>query len=171
MSIQQVEHPLPSPAVEEPTVLTEPTRKSLATAFGCPRNSLQNRFVYVVVSPRARGLSIGVNLNPDKYCNFDCVYCEVNRQEPARSRQLDANAMAEELRRTIEMVQSGRLRELDSYASVPQELLWLRHVALSGDAFRRSGRSRHGVQVIQGPWPHGSPLPFGVQGVPDLEDL
>ena len=30
-------------------------------------------FVYPVISRRSRGLSIGVNLNPDKVCNFDCV--------------------------------------------------------------------------------------------------
>ena len=34
----------------------------------------QNRYVYAVVSRRARGLSIGVNLNPDKVCNFDRPY-------------------------------------------------------------------------------------------------
>ncbi len=38
-----------------------------------------NRYVYAVVSRRARGLSIGVNLNPDKVCNFDCPYCQVDR--------------------------------------------------------------------------------------------
>ena len=52
----------------------------VATAFGCPRNFLDNRFVYTVVSARARGLSIGINMNPDRFCNFDCVYCEVNRE-------------------------------------------------------------------------------------------
>jgi len=30
-----------------------------------------NKFVYPVLSRRSRGLSIGVNLNPDKICNFD----------------------------------------------------------------------------------------------------
>ena len=39
----------------------------------------QNRYVYAVVSRRARGLSIGINLNPDKVCNFDCPYCQVDR--------------------------------------------------------------------------------------------
>ena len=34
-----------------------------------------NRYVYAVVSRRARGLSIGGNMNPDKRCNFDCVHC------------------------------------------------------------------------------------------------
>ena len=68
-----------------------------ATAFGCPRNFLDNRFVYTVVSPRARGLSIGINMNPDRFCNFDCVYCEVDRKLPATERDLDVGVMAEEL--------------------------------------------------------------------------
>src|SRR6478752_2462194 len=33
-----------------------------------------NRFVYPVLSRRSGGISIGVNLNPDKICNFDCIY-------------------------------------------------------------------------------------------------
>jgi wyosine [tRNA(Phe)-imidazoG37] synthetase (radical SAM superfamily) len=103
------------------------------TAFGYPRNFLGNRFVYVVVSPRARGLSIGVNLNPDKYCNFDCVYCEVNRSVPAQDKQLDVDAMAAELIETLKFAQEGRLRDTDLYHNVPDELLKLRHVALSGD--------------------------------------
>ncbi len=72
------------------TIVSERVEKSgvvpAATAFGCPRNFLDNRFVYTVVSPRARGLSIGINMNPDRFCNFDCVYCEVNRKLPAAER-------------------------------------------------------------------------------------
>ena len=41
------------------------------------RQLLQNRYVYAVVSRRAKGLSIGINLNVDKICNFDCPYCQV----------------------------------------------------------------------------------------------
>lgn len=103
------------------------------TAFGCPRDFLDNRFVYVVVSARARGLSIGVNMNPDKRCDFDCVYCEVNRTVPARESQLDVDAMAAELKKTIAFVREGRLRERPWYRAMPDELLQLRHVALSGD--------------------------------------
>jgi len=103
------------------------------TAFGCPRDFLDNRFVYLVVSPRARGLSVGVNLNPDKRCNFDCVYCEVNRALPPREQQLDVEVMAVELRKTIAYVRTGRLRERPHYRPLPDELLQMRHVALSGD--------------------------------------
>jgi len=103
------------------------------TAFGCPRDFLDNRFVYVVISPRARGLSVGVNMNPDKRCNFDCAYCEVNRGSPATESRLDVDAMAEELTETLRLVRSGGLRERPCYRNLPVDLMQLRHVALSGD--------------------------------------
>ena len=106
---------------------------SPATAFGCPRDFLENRFVYLTVSPRARGLSVGVNFNPDKHCNFDCVYCEVDRLIPASRQALDVEAMSAELQRTLAFVQSGGLKTLPGYRALPAELLRLRHVALSGD--------------------------------------
>src|SRR5947208_956480 len=46
------------------------------------RSWRENRYVYPVISRRSKGLSIGVNLNPDKVCNFDCVYCCVDRTTP-----------------------------------------------------------------------------------------
>ena len=103
------------------------------TAFGHPMDFLGHRFVYVVVSPRARGLSIGVNMNPDKKCNFDCIYCEVNRQAAARENRLDVKVMVAELEKTLALIQAGRLRERPWYCTLPEELLQLRHVTLSGD--------------------------------------
>ncbi len=103
------------------------------SAFGCPRDCLDNRFVYAVISPRARGLSVGVNMNPDQRCNFDCVYCEVNRNGPARDSQLDVAVMITELERTLTLVHSGGLSGRPRYQRMPPELLTLRQVALSGD--------------------------------------
>ena len=103
------------------------------TAFGSPREFLNNRFVYAVISPRARGLSIGLNMNPDKKCNFDCLYCEVHRNTPSNETRLDVDVMAEELKRTLSFVLAGRMRELPWYRLVPDQLLQLRHVTLSGD--------------------------------------
>lgn len=41
--------------------------------------------MYAVRSRRSKGVSIGVNLDPQKTCNFDCVYCEVvDRKAMAR---------------------------------------------------------------------------------------
>jgi wyosine [tRNA(Phe)-imidazoG37] synthetase (radical SAM superfamily) len=103
------------------------------TAFGCPRDFLENRFIYAVISPRARGLSVGVNMNPDKLCNFNCVYCEVDRREPSGETRLDVEVMISELERTLEEARDGRIRERLHYQTLPEELLQLRHVALSGD--------------------------------------
>jgi wyosine [tRNA(Phe)-imidazoG37] synthetase (radical SAM superfamily) len=72
-------------------------------------------------------------MNPDKRCNFDCAYCEVNRSEPSREPRLDVPAMVTELERTLESVGSDNLRERLRYRNVPPELLELRHVTLSGD--------------------------------------
>jgi wyosine [tRNA(Phe)-imidazoG37] synthetase (radical SAM superfamily) len=128
---------------EKTTALAEPAekRKKLPdrhsgcqeTAFGSPRDFLDNRFVYAVVSARARGLSVGINMCPDKHCNFQCVYCEVHRNGEPRPGPLDVDAMAAELKRTLVFVRGGRLRERPWYRTLPDELLQLRHVALSGD--------------------------------------
>jgi wyosine [tRNA(Phe)-imidazoG37] synthetase (radical SAM superfamily) len=103
------------------------------TPYGSPRDFLTNRFVYLAVSPRARGLSVGVNMNPDKKCNFDCVYCEVQRAEPARESILDVDVMATELKQTLSLVLAGKLHDRPWCRFVPDELLQLRHVTLSGD--------------------------------------
>jgi wyosine [tRNA(Phe)-imidazoG37] synthetase (radical SAM superfamily) len=123
LSLPEAERKKRSPARSE---------SSPATAFGSPRDFLDNLFVYAVVSARARGLSIGVNLSPDKVCNYDCVYCEVHRNGHA-PRELDVDMMAAELKKTLSFVRAGRLRERPWYHSLPDELLQLRHVALSGD--------------------------------------
>lgn len=103
------------------------------SAFGYPRDFLGNRFVYVVISSRARGLSIGINVNPDKECNFECPYCEVNRAVPPQELRLDVAAMAGELEKTLALVQENGLARLPAFQSAPPQLLQLRHVALSGD--------------------------------------
>ncbi|MEI6779872.1 MAG: radical SAM protein [Verrucomicrobiota bacterium] len=103
------------------------------TAFGSPRDFLDNRYVYAVVSARARGLSVGVNMCPDKNCNFECVYCEAHRNGEPREERLEVEAMAAELKKTLIFVRGGRLRERPWYRTLPDELLQLRHVALSGD--------------------------------------
>ena len=106
---------------------------SRETAFDRPRDLLGHRFVYAVISSRARGLSLGVNINPDKKCNFDCSYCEVDRRVPSKESKLDVDVMATELRKTISFIQSGKLAQLPAYHALPSELLQLRQVALSGD--------------------------------------
>jgi wyosine [tRNA(Phe)-imidazoG37] synthetase (radical SAM superfamily) len=116
------------PADESKIALIKPVN-----AFAYPRDFLKNRFVYFTISPRARGLSIGVNLNPDRKCNFDCVYCEVDRTAPMPDADIDCDVAAWELEEMLRLVQTGSLRLLRPYQALPQQLLQLRHVALSGD--------------------------------------
>ena len=41
------------------------------------RDSAGMRYVYPVLSRRAGGVSIGINLNPNNACNWRCIYCQV----------------------------------------------------------------------------------------------
>jgi wyosine [tRNA(Phe)-imidazoG37] synthetase (radical SAM superfamily) len=107
--------------------------KTSGSAFGSPREFLGNRFVYAVISSRAHGLSIGVNMNPDKLCNFDCEYCEVNRRSSAKEKFLDLEVMADELQQTLGLAFGNELQNFSFYRNMPEDLLKLRHVALSGD--------------------------------------
>ena len=102
-------------------------------AFGYPRDFLGNKFVYFVISPRAHGLSIGLNLNPFVSCNLNCLYCEVDRTQVPVDSELDIHRMIVELGETLELAQGGWLRQWPRYAKLPAELLEVRHVALSGD--------------------------------------
>src|SRR6266446_6123600 len=110
-----------------------PRRAKTAIKFGPPRAFLGNRFVYALISQRARGLSIGVNMNPDKFCNFDCAYCEVNRDIPPGDRTVDLAVLAAELESLLLLVCRAKLRELPYFRTVPEELMVLKEVALSGD--------------------------------------
>jgi wyosine [tRNA(Phe)-imidazoG37] synthetase (radical SAM superfamily) len=102
-------------------------------SFGEPRNFLNNRFIYLVVSQRARGLSIGVNLSPSQLCNFRCVYCEVQRSQSVRDDRVNTKALSSELKTVLDLVQDNKLHEMPCYRTVPEELLQLRNVALSGN--------------------------------------
>lgn len=92
-----------------------------------------NRFVYPVVSRRSKGISIGVNLNPDKICNFDCIYCQVDRTTTAETRFVEMESLLRELDQVLGMVQSGAIFESDRFRSTPHALRRLNDIAFSGD--------------------------------------
>lgn len=104
-----------------------------AAPFEQPRDFLANRFVYLTISPRARGLSIGVNLNPNGECNFNCVYCEADRERLEGDQEIDCDVAAVELEEALGLVNRGELNQYPPYKDLPKELLRLRHVALSGN--------------------------------------
>jgi wyosine [tRNA(Phe)-imidazoG37] synthetase (radical SAM superfamily) len=88
------------------------------------------KYVYPVLSRRSHGISIGINVNPDKVCNFDCIYCQVDRTTTAAVTKFDL-AVAEEELRGILPVDFSQHAPFDS---VPKDKLRINDVALSGDA-------------------------------------
>lgn len=92
------------------------------------------KYVYPVLSRRSHGISIGLNVNPDKACNFDCIYCQVDRATESAVKKFDLAVAEQELREMLDMVRSGEIAQHSPFNSVPGELLRLNDIALSGDA-------------------------------------
>ncbi len=101
----------------------------------------ENRYVYAVVSRRSRGVSIGLNLNPDKACNFDCIYCQVNRNLPASVRRVDLEMLERELETILQAEKDGSLYENHPFNVLSPAERGVRDIAFSGDGepttFRR----------------------------------
>lgn len=107
---------------------------NMATVPASMPARLPHRLVQAVVSPRARGLSVRLNLNPDGRCNLQCAYCEVDRGSLAGNpSQPDIPAMMTELAATLEAIEAGEGGMLSGCEGAPPEYLRLGHVALSGN--------------------------------------
>ncbi|MGA8148640.1 MAG: radical SAM protein [Gallionellaceae bacterium] len=93
------------------------------------RDSAGLRYVYPVVSRRAGGVSIGINLNINNACNWRCIYCQVPNLIRGAPPPVDLVLLEQELR--------GFLRELlhgDFMQSrVPQDMRRINDIALSGN--------------------------------------
>ncbi|GLH72208.1 radical SAM protein [Geothrix limicola] len=90
-------------------------------------------YCYPVISRRSHGLSLGVNLNPDKVCNFDCVYCEVDRLTPPKRKDLDLEALERELGLLMDLATSGEIYDIPPFDSARPEHRRLNDIAFSGD--------------------------------------
>lgn len=109
-----------------------------------------NKYVYPVVSRRSKGLSIGVNLNPDTVCNFDCPYCQVDRITPPRVRSVDLEFLAEELDALLALVTSGHLWETPPFDTTAESLRRVNDVAFAGDGEPTSFKGFHEALLIAG---------------------
>jgi wyosine [tRNA(Phe)-imidazoG37] synthetase (radical SAM superfamily) len=74
-----------------------------------------------------------VNLNPDKVCNFDCIYCQVDRRSEAETQFVELDQVLVELEQVVDLVVSGQLFEDEKFRSVPPDLRRLNDIAFSGD--------------------------------------
>ena len=104
-----------------------------------------NRYVYPVISRRAGGLSIGINLNPDKACNFDCIYCQVDRAVESEIRFVGLDQLLEELDHMLPWAASGRIYEHPLFRDVPPEWRRWNDIAFSGDGEPTTYRNFDGI--------------------------
>lgn len=93
------------------------------------RDAAGLRYVYPVVSRRAGGVSVGINLNPNNACNWRCVYCQVPNLQRGSAPEIDLPQLTREL--------DGFLRELTEgdylQQHVEPEMRRVVDVALSGN--------------------------------------
>lgn len=71
------------------------------------RASAGLRYVYPVVSRRAGGVSVGVNLNPNNACNWACLYCQVEGLTRGGPPPLDLDLLESELSGFLEAAIHG----------------------------------------------------------------
>ncbi|MCC6575253.1 MAG: radical SAM protein [Planctomycetes bacterium] len=119
----------------------------------------QLRFAYPVVSRRSKGLSLGINVNPDKVCNFHCPYCQVDRATPARDLHVDFDGLVAEVDELVGLAASGELWKHPRFASTPVALRRINDIAIAGDGepttYERLGEVIAGAHEIK--LKHGLP--------------
>lgn len=93
-------------------------------------------YVYPVVSRRAGGVSIGINLNPNNACNWACVYCQVPDLQRGGPPPIDLAQLDRELRTLLDDVMNGDFMQ----RQVPPEARRLCDLAFSGNGEPTSAR-------------------------------
>ena len=93
------------------------------------RDSAGLRYVYPVVSRRAGGVSVGVNLNVNNACNWACVYCQVEGLVRGGPPPLDLDLLEAELSGFLEEALHGDFMARE----VPAGARRLMDVAFSGN--------------------------------------
>ncbi|MCX8016944.1 MAG: radical SAM protein [Rhodocyclaceae bacterium] len=86
-------------------------------------------YVYPVVSRRAGGVSVGINLNPNHACNWRCIYCQVPDLKRGGPPPIDLAQLAAELRQMLAQLFRGDYLERHA----PPEARRVVDVAFSGD--------------------------------------
>jgi len=97
------------------------------------RRWADNLYVYAVVSRRSHGVSVGINLNPGKECNFDCIYCQVDRAAPPLVRKVDLARVEQELDAVLRAEADGSLYGAPPFSALGPEARGVRDIAFSGD--------------------------------------
>lgn len=100
------------------------------------RDSAGMTYVYPVVSRRAGGVSVGINLNPNNACNWACVYCQVPNLTRGTAPDIDLAQLEAELRAMLDDILHGDFMR----SRVPEGARRLNDIALSGNGEPTSAR-------------------------------
>ena len=93
------------------------------------RNSAELRYVYPVVSRRAGGVSVGINLNTNNACNWRCIYCQVPDLTRGTAPPVDMALLKTELRDFLNELIHGKFMQ----ERVPEGARRINDIALSGN--------------------------------------
>lgn len=93
------------------------------------RDSAALRYVYPVVSRRAGGVSIGINLNTNNACNWRCIYCQVPGLTRGAAPPVDMAVLETELRGFLDELLHGDFMR----SRVPEDARRINDIALSGN--------------------------------------
>jgi wyosine [tRNA(Phe)-imidazoG37] synthetase (radical SAM superfamily) len=105
------------------------TTKTILTPQDHDRDSAGMTYVYPVVSRRAKGVSIGINLNPNNACNWRCIYCQVPNLMRGAAPEIDLAKLEDELRAMLRDALEGSFMQ----QRVPEEARRLEDIAFSGN--------------------------------------
>ncbi len=87
-------------------------------------------YIYPVLSRRAGGLSIGVNLNINNACNWQCIYCQVPNLIRGSAPSVNIDKLGHELRHFLGDVIHGGFYDREEIAD---EYRIIKDIAISGN--------------------------------------
>lgn len=103
--------------------------KRKLTTINHDRDTEGMTYVYPVVSRRAGGVSVGINLNPNNACNWACIYCQVPNLTRGTAPVIDLAKLETELRAMLTDIVQGDFMQ----TRVPEGARRLNDIALSGN--------------------------------------
>ena len=110
------------------------------------RDSAGLTYVYPVVSRRAGGVSVGVNLNINNACNWRCVYCQVPNLQLGAAPAVDLMLLDKELRSFLHELLHGDFMQ----TRVPEGARRINDIALSGNGEPTSAKEFEQVVALIG---------------------
>jgi len=116
-------------AISHVTSSSKPPSAARLTPLDHDRDSAGLRYVYPVVSRRAGGVSVGINLNVNNACNWRCIYCQVPDLARGAPPPVDLRQLRAELEGFLDDVLRGDFLE----KRVDVEARRLNDIALSGN--------------------------------------